>query len=282
MSVAVIVLAALAFAQSSPHLQFEVASIRPTSGAAENQATNFHFDAAQVRLVSLPLKYFIGMACGIKLGQVLGPDWISSDRYDIQATLPPGSSREQVPQMLLSLLEDRFGMKLHREKREFPVYALVRGKSALMVKEASPDEAGAPAPVNGSASGSANGITVNLGNGSSWSFMPNRFEAHKLTMEAFASYLERFADRTIIDMTGLKGQYDLAFDVNPEDYQPMMIRNTISVGISLPPQALKVLDNSSSAALSDALEKIGLKLESRKAPLEVIVVDSARRTPAEN
>lgn len=86
----------------------------------------------------------------------------------------------------------------------------------------------------------------------------------------------------IVDMTGLKGQYDFAFDVNPDEFQPMMIRNALSVGISLPPQALKSLENSSSAPLSDALENIGLKLEPRKAPLDVIVVDSLRKTPTEN
>lgn len=274
--------AASIFAQTPPRPQFEVASIRPTSGAVENQATTFHLDAAQVRLVSLPVKYYIGMAFKIDPGQVVGPDWISSARYDIEATLPAGSSREQIPQMLQTLFEGRFGMKFHREKREFPVYALVLGKAPLKVKEAPPDEAGPPPPVNGAASGSRDGISVNLGNGSSWSFMPNRFEAHRLSMETFAGYLARFADRPIVDMTGLRGQYDLAFDVNPEDYQPMMIRNTLAVGIALPPQAMKALENSSSAALSDALETIGLKLEPRKAPLEVIVVDSARRTPTEN
>jgi len=272
----------LGLAQSSPHPRFEVASVRPTNGAVENQSTNFHVDAAQVRLVSLPLKYYIGMAYEIKPGQILGPDWINSERYDIQATIPPGNSRDQLPQMLQSLLEDRFGMKIHRETRDFPVYALVLGKAPLKVKEAQPDESGAPAPVNGAASGSVNGISVNLGNGSSWSFVPNRFEVHRLSMDVFVSCLERFADRPIVNMTGLPGRYDFGFDVNPEDYQPMMIRNTIAVGISVGPQALKALENSSSAALSDALEKIGLKLEPRKAPLDVIVLDDVRRTPTEN
>lgn len=189
--------AALTFAQSSPHPQFEVASIRPAQDVADGQPMHFQIDGAHVRLVSLTLKDYIGIAYSIKPGQIIGPDWIGSERYDIQATIPAGSSREQLPEMFQNLLAERFGLKFHREKREFPVYALILGKGPLKVKEASADEAGAPAaPVNGSASGSANGVGVNLGNGSSWSFAPNRFEVHKLTMEAFVSDLERFADRT--------------------------------------------------------------------------------------
>jgi uncharacterized protein (TIGR03435 family) len=101
-------------------------------------------------------------------------------------------------------------------------------------------------------------------------------------MDDFAGNLERFADRPIVDMTGLKGQYDFAFDVNPEDYRPMLIRSAISAGAVLPPQALQLLDGTSSAALSDALQQVGLRLEARKAPLDVIVVDEAQKTPTAN
>jgi uncharacterized protein (TIGR03435 family) len=101
-------------------------------------------------------------------------------------------------------------------------------------------------------------------------------------MEVFASNLERFADRPIVDKTGLNGQFDFTFDINPEDYQPMLIRSAIAAGVSLPPQALRLLDGSSSASLSDALEQIGLRLEPRKEPLDVMVVDSANKTPSEN
>ncbi len=158
------------------------------------------------------------------------------------------------------------------------------GKGELKLKEVPPDDdkGKAAEPINIAGGGSAAGVSVNLGNGSSWSFVPNRFEAKKLTMEQFAANLERFADRPIVDMTGLKGQYDFAFDVNPEDYRPMLIRSAVSAGAVLPPQALQLLDGTSSAALSDALQQVGLRLEARKAPLDVIVVDDAKKTPTEN
>jgi uncharacterized protein (TIGR03435 family) len=144
------------------------------------------------------------------------------------------------------------------------------------------DTTSALQPVNVTAAGSEAGINTNLGNGASWSFVPNKFEAKKLTMEQLATTIERFADRPIVDMTGLKGKYGLIVDINPEDYQPMLIRVAVNAGAALPPQALRLLDGYSGASLSDALQKVGLRLELRKAPLDVIVVDDAKKTPVEN
>lgn len=276
--------ASLVFAQASPQPKFEVASIKPSApGAGGEVSVGLHFDGAQVRIGALTLKDYLVLAYRVKISQVFGPDWIASDRFDISATIPEGATPAQVPEMFQSLLADRFRLKLHREKREFPVYALVPGKGPLKLKEIPPDT-GAPPPrsVNVAAGGSAAGVSLNLGNGTSLSFVPNKFEAKKLAMEQFAANLERFADRPIVDMTQLKGQYDFTFNINPEDYQPMLIRSAVSAGVTLPPQALRLLDGYSSASLSDALEQIGLKLEPRKAPLEVIVVDDALKTPTEN
>jgi uncharacterized protein (TIGR03435 family) len=278
--------ASLAFAQSPPLPEFEVASIRPSAtvpGPQGQMSIGVHLDGAQVRIAALTLKDYLGRAYGMKIAQVFGPDWISSDRFDIAATIPAGKTQAQVPDMLQSLLADRFQLKFHREKREFTVYALVAGKGPLKLRLL-PDEetGGAVQPVNVAAAGSEAGINTSLGNGASWSFVPNKFEAKKLTLEQLAATIERFADRPVVDMTGLKGKYDLEFDINSEDYQPMLIRLAVNAGAALPPQALRALDGYSPASLSDALQKVGLRLESRKAPLDVIVVDDAKKTPTEN
>jgi uncharacterized protein (TIGR03435 family) len=273
-----------AFAQ-----QFEVASIRPTAQERDGQVSvGVHIDGAQVRVVSLSLRDYLAIAYRTKGNMISGPDWTGSERFDISATLPPGSTAAQLPEMFQALLADRFRVKLHTEKKEFPVYALVVGKGPLKLKETPPDSGTGTdkddpkGTVNVAATGSKAGVGINLGNASSISFVPNRFEAKKLTMEQFASNLERFADRPIVDRTGLKGQYDLAFDVNPEDYQPMLIRSAVYAGVVLPPQALRLLDGSSPAALSDAIQQVGLKLEPRKAPLDVLVIDEALKAPTAN
>jgi uncharacterized protein (TIGR03435 family) len=279
-----ILLACPLLAQAPP---FEVASIKPSAPGPEQQVkVGVHIDGAQVRVVALTLRDYVGIAYRMKVAQVSGPDWTANDRFDISAAVPAGSTTAQLPEMLQALLADRFGMKVHKEKKEFPVYALVPGKGPLKLKESQPDpDADKDEPkgtVNVAASGSAAGVSVNLGHGSSWSFVPNRFEAKKLTMEQFAANLERFADRPIVDMTGLKGQYDLAFDVNPEDYRPMLIRSAIYAGEVMSPRAMRLLESTSSAPLVDAVQQTGLKLEARKAPLDILVIDDALKTPTAN
>ncbi|HEY7393111.1 MAG TPA: TIGR03435 family protein [Bryobacteraceae bacterium] len=275
----------LAFAQAAPGPEFEVATIRPSGNQREGQVkVGLHMDGAQVRIAYFTLKDYIGMAYRMRVSQVFGPDWISSDRFDIAATIPQGHKPDEFREMLQALLAERFQLKFHQEQREFSVYALALGKRPLKLKRVPPDEdtGNSSEPLEVAGGGSVAGVSVNLGHGSSWSFAPNRFEAKKLSMEVFASNLERFADRPIVDKTGLQGQFDFAFDINPEDYQPMLIRSAIAAGVSLPPQALRLLDGSSSASLSDALEQIGLRLEPRKEPLDVIVVDNTNKTPSEN
>ncbi len=275
----------LLLAQTAAGPRFEVASIRPSSTQPQGQVSvGLHLDGAQVRIGSFALKEYIGLAYRTQISRIFGPDWIGSERFDIAATIPAGNKESQIPEMFQALLADRFQLKFHREQREFPVYALVLAKGPLKLKEIPPDpDAGkTPQPVNVAGGGSVQGVSVNLGGGSSWSFVPNKFEAKKLSMAQFSSNLERFADRPIVDMTGLKGQYDFTFDINPEDYMPMLIRSAISGGITVPPKALRLAESTTSAPLSDALQQVGLKLEPRKAPLDVIVVDSANKMPTEN
>jgi uncharacterized protein (TIGR03435 family) len=244
-------------------------------------------DGSQFRTSFLTLKDYIGMAYRLKLYQISGPDWIGSDRFDVAATLPDGSLPAQVPEMMQTLLEDRFQLKVHREKKEFPVYALEVLTTGLKIKESPPDpeldKPDAKAPQTFTGAGSNQGVVVNLGRGSSFSFSENKFEAKRLTMAALAATLERFLDRPIVDMTGLNGSYDLAVNVTAEDYRAMLIRSAVVAGVILPPEVLRILDGASSpASLFDGIEKLGLRLESRKAPLDLLVIDGALKTPTEN
>lgn len=278
--------AAAAFAQSSSP-EFEVATIRPSAPNAQEAVTaGVRIDGAQVRCAFLTLKDYIGIAYRVKLYQVSGPDWLASDRFDISATLPAGVPTTQIPEMLQRLLEDRFQMKMHREKKDFPVYVLEVAKGGLKMQESASDpnaaNVDAKAPVNITGGGSAQGVSVNLGRGSSYTFSNNKFEAKRLTMAALAGNLERFTDRPIVDMTDLKGSYDFTLDVTQEDYQAMMIRAAVTAGVAMPPQALRFLDGASLGSLFDAMQKVGLKLDARKAPLDLLIVDEARKTPTEN
>jgi len=107
--------------------------------------------------------------------------------------------------------------------------------------------------------------------------------AKRLDLPTLAGMLERFLDRPVVEATELKGKYDISFNVTEEDYRAMLIRSAVVAGVVLPPEVLRLVDATSSpTSLFDALQKLGLRLAPRKAPLDVIVVDSLLKTPTEN
>jgi uncharacterized protein (TIGR03435 family) len=266
--------------------QFEVASIRPSApiSMTTNQVNvGVRLDGSQARLVSFSFRDYVALAYRMRNLQVTGPAWIESARFDVNATLPEGAKSNQIPDMMQALLADRFQLKFHREQKEMPVYVLSLGKAPLQLKEVPSDGVVDLADVtNIAASGSGNGVAVNLGNGSTYTFSPNKFEGKKLTLDIMASMLERYLDRPILNQTGLKGAYDLTLEVAPEDYFAMLIRAATASGVTLPAQAMRMLEGNTTPSLFDAIEKLGLKLEAKKLPQDVIVVDSALKMPTEN
>jgi uncharacterized protein (TIGR03435 family) len=273
--------------QQSSRPEFEVATIRRSAPSPEATVTaRAHIDGAQVRWLSLTLKYYMATAYRVKQYQISGPDWISSDRFDISATIPAGVSTTQMPEMLQRLMEDRFQVKMHREKKDFPVYALDIAKGGLKIQANPPDpeaaKADATAPANTNVSGSAQGISIDFGRGSSYTFANNRFDAKKLTMANVVRALELYTDRPVVDMTDLTGTYDFTLEITAEDYQAMLIRAAVTAGVTLPPGDLRLLDGATLPSLFEALQKVGLKLDARKAPLDVLVIDEARKTPTDN
>ena len=270
--------------------QFEVVSIRPSTDLLASGQFKFglHIDGAQVRCTYLSLKDYIIMAYHLKSYQFTGPDWMASERFDISAKLPEGATRDQVPAMLQSMLEERFQLKTHRASKEFPVYALT-AKTGLKMKEspladdADPNATRADKNATNVDVNAGRGNTVvNLGRGASLTFGDDKLTATKLTMAILADQLGRFLDRPVIDATDLKGTYDFALQFTPEEFMAINIRSAISAGVQLPPQALKMLENSSDGPVLTAVQALGLKLESRKAPLEILIADSALKSPSGN
>ena len=267
-------------AQSLP--SFEVASIRPSPeglpapGAAGVQVTKRQFRAGY-----LSVKDYIGIAYGMRPHQIIAPDWVASARFDVVATLPEGVPADRQPEMMQSLLAERFGLRVHREQRDFDVYALgVNRGGPPMVRLQ--DDAPADAPFTVTSSVSGTNIQADLGNGAAFSFGDGKFAVKRVTMAVLADTLGRFMDRPVVDQTQLEGKYDVVFDIAADDQMPMLIRSAVNAGIQLPPEALRVLDAPSTGSVPDALKKIGLSLDTRRAPLEVVVVDSVQRTPTEN
>jgi uncharacterized protein (TIGR03435 family) len=263
--------------------EFEVASIKPSTERPINQVVvGVKIDGSQARISYLSLKDYIGTAFRVRANQILGPDWLASRRFDIVAKIPEGASQADVPEMLQTLLIDRFHMKMRREMREFPVYALKVAATGLKLTESGPGEANANGTVDISAGGNANALGINFGGGSSISMGSGTLEIKKLTMRVIADSLTRFLDRSVVDSTNLKGAYDLTIELTPEDRMSMMIRAALNAGMTLPPQALAMMDNASNGSIFEGLKKAGLTLEPQRAPLEVLVIDQIDKTPTEN
>lgn len=265
-----------------------MAAIKPSAPAAPGASRvlgGMYIDRSQVNWTFLSLKDYIVSAYRVRIYQIGGPDGLGSERFDINAKLPPGSSPQDASPMLQTLLADRFHLQTHREQRDFAVYGLVVGKGGLRMKESADSGAPAASASPGAASVAAvsrpNGVTVNYSNGATFTFADNKFEGHKLSATSMADVMDRFTDRPVVDMTGLKGNYDFTIELSPEDFRAMGIRAAIAAGARIPPQVLQQFE-SSGDSLANALEKLGLKLEPRKAPIEVLVVDHIEKVPSEN
>lgn len=278
----ILITALASFAAGQQPLTFDVASIKAIADVTSTQA-NAQVTQAQARFTGLPLKTYVAIAFRIQQPQIVCPDWMGSTRFDIVAKLPDGAQVSQVPEMLQTLLAQRFNLQTHRENRESAVYSLelARGGVTAARVPADRDVVNNGAFVAGG-SGSAQGIGIDLGRGSSYQFADSRFEAKKMNMAMLAQALQTYVGRPIIDMTRDDGFYDFTLTVTPEDFLSMRIRAAQSAGVALPAEALRLLDTAAIDSLVESLAKLGVTLQSRRAPLEYLVVDRVEKTPTDN
>jgi uncharacterized protein (TIGR03435 family) len=263
---------------------FEVASIRPSAEQTTSVRVGFQATGSQVRVSAMTLKDYLGIAYSLPPQQIEGPDWIGQQRWDVVATIPDGGS-EKVLEMLQTLLTERFQLKVHRESKELPVYVLGVSKAGAKLAESKPDPNAPVAPpdtVTVTGGGNNSTIGVDLGGGKSFTMENNQVQIRRMTMLDVAEVLTRFVDRPVVDQSGLTKTYDVTLDVPPDDFNALRIRSAVNAGVPLPPQVLRLLDNASPDTLSGPLSKFGLTFDARRAPLDVLVIDSALKTPTEN
>jgi len=290
---ALLALACASFAQPPA---FEVASVKraePITPALV-QSGRLHMglflDSLHVRISQLSLYELIAFAYQVKGRQISGPDWMVTERYDIQARLPEGSRRGQVPAMMQTLLAERFGMRLHRENRDLNVYALVVANGGPRLKPSAPEETEpqtAQSPIQGGITVGAGGSAVATGPSGNSKITPGQdgnlhVENKKMTLTAFADFIGRYSELPILDFTGLQGAYEMEFDVSAEE-----VRNAARAhGVAIPPPARAANGEAASdpagVSLASSLLKLVLNLESRKAPTEVLVIDKVEKVPTEN
>ncbi|MGO9231746.1 MAG: TIGR03435 family protein [Bryobacteraceae bacterium] len=248
-----------AFAQTAlPPPAFEVAAIRP-SDPTEPMA--IHRSGYRLATSATSLEFLITWAYDIHSDRLYGkPKWLDSVRYDIVANAPEGSqAAARVPgqptllqQMMQTLLADRFQLAVHRETRELTAYALVVARGGPKVHLAEAPAAMGQNPFRMPDRGRLIGAQVSAA----------------MLAKALASQLSR----SVEDETGLKGVFDFTLEWEPD---------TQSTGVDAEPAPST--DVRSGASLFTALqEQLGLKLEPRKAPVEVLVIDRIESTPTAN
>ena len=166
-----------------------------------------------------------------------------------------------------------------------PHALLVAGPLKLMEIQPDPGDPATPTggdSVNVAVSGGRNGVSMDYGHGSTFAFGNNKFEAKKMSMLLCAAALGRFMDRPVLDMTNLTGLYDFTLPLSQEDSTALLIRSAIAAGVQLPPEAMRLLEGNTDASLFTSIHDVGLKLDPRKSPIEVLVVDNVLKTPTAN
>jgi uncharacterized protein (TIGR03435 family) len=225
-------------AQEKP--AFEVASIRISQ---RDDGQDIDSDQGLFRAHNVTARRLMALAYTLDMSAIVGgPKWLDSDRYDINAKIPAelaGQRPSRVPEMIESLLAERFQILIHREQRQMPGYALVVDKKGSKLQSSKTPEKGSDTHSNG-----------------------RHLTATNLTMERFAQRLSREVMGVVVDRTGLKGGFDFELDWTPE-----------KVALAAGPDAADA-----APSIFVALpEQLGLRLESTKVPVSAVIVDRAEK-----
>jgi uncharacterized protein (TIGR03435 family) len=224
--------------------EFDAASIKPNHSGS-GRTTMSMPAIGTFRAENVPLRELIVEAYRVRRFQVeSGIDWLDGDRFDVTARTAEGAAQNQMHVMLQTLLADRFGLAMHRETRERPVYALVvarddGGPSAALQKSSCTEQCG----LNGN---TTNGVVTLVAKGQ--------------PLRRLADWLGDRADRLVIDRSGLSGSYDFELHFTRDE---ALERKDLPAGSPALPTALR--------------EQLGLKFESARGPVEFLVIDHASR-----
>ena len=208
----------------------------------------------------------------MKSFQVTGPNWLETVRFDVIAKVPAGTTKEASRIMLQHLLADRFKLVLHRSTKEASIYALVEAKGGSKLKASATPEVREAGRVPG-------GMTMMIAPGGRM-----RMVAKGTTIPKLVDALGMQVNRPIVDMTGLTGTYDITLEFAPD---PAILQSKMAaMGVPPPPPGGEnptLADNGPLATIFTALpEQLGLRLEARKGPVELLVIDSVEKTPTDN
>lgn len=229
--------------------QFEVASVKPnrvgSAGGESAPREKITASPGSLTMESVSLQTCIKWAYGLRDFQISGPVWLTSERYDIVAKASGAAAEPELRIMLRALLADRFKLKTRTETKEKPVYTLVVAKNGPKLHPAKDGD-----PSFGPAGGEL--VFRNF----SMADLADRLASRPFKL-----------DLPVLDRTGLDGRFDFAVKLatNPDE-----LKHSLE-GMEQGPSIFVFFQ-----------DQLGLKLESRKGPVEILIIESAEKIPAEN
>lgn len=252
-------------------ISFEVASIKPNTSSGQGQ--NIRRQAGgRLTVEGIPARMLITFAYQIQSYQLIGgPGWISRDRFDIVAKLDgdppsvaPGLGPDHMMLALRTLLADRFKLVVHRETRELDIYALMMaspgGKPGPQLKVAGPDCS--PESLAARRGAAPNALPpIFCGTRTAG---PGRLMFSGMPLAFYATFVSGQVGRFVVDRTGLTGNWDFTLTYAPTGPVP--------TGADPPP-----VDPNAADLFTALREQLGLKLESTKGPVDVMVIDSIQQ-----
>jgi uncharacterized protein (TIGR03435 family) len=254
----------------TPRPSFEVAAIKPVTpddGVARRDASQEALDSAmppgwlpvmhhRLTIEDRSLRNIIAHAYRVHTRQISGPAWLGELRFDVIAKLPADASSRSANEMLQSLLEERFGLRLHRESKDVPGYELVLGAGTVRLKPAAPPEGDASSPqelADRKLAPAKNPSTAGIR-------LAERRHYSNATTTVLAETLTQPLDAPVVDRTSLQGKFDIELDIPAPEWE----------------------DDTIDHRLSEALSPLGLKLKRAKVRTEVLVIDAINKTPTPN
>jgi len=277
-----------AYGQTADAPSFEVASVKPAPppGAglmcSGGPGTS---DPGIWKCSFVPLSFLITHAYGFQPYQFSPVDRCCQARFDITAKVQAGTTKEQFLRMLQNLLAERFKLTLHHERKEMPIYELTVGKNGLKMKESAPDAAPAPEDpwaVAGYTMGTDGYPVFPPGRGGLAG--PNgfyRWKGYNVTMEDLARTLSFQLGPPVIDATGLQGKYDV--DMHWVKDIKEIAESLAARGMLSPENVSAVAGADSGPTLQRAIQdQLGLKLEPKKGPADIVVIDHVEKVPSAN
>jgi bla regulator protein blaR1 len=257
---------ARAQAQTQPHapLSFEVTSVKPNPTMDPHIFLGFESTpAGRLTIHNSTVFFMITSAYGIPFQSPRisgGPEWIRSERFDIDAKAPEGSvagltekeRHAKMALMLQSLLADRFQLVMAHDIKELPIYAVTLGKGPLKLKKASIEEKDCTAVDPGK------DINCHIINGG----MGRGLHSKAVDLDDIVLFVENWSDRPIVNKTGLTGLYE----IDTEGWAPMVQR-----GPDANPN--ENLGDSTRPTLAMIFDRLGLKLEQQKGPVEKYTIE---------